>query len=316
MSDATASEAAAEPDSDRTKGRFTSAKLQALLDAQVNPKVVNRRDLATALRQLGVRITVHGVEAWFRRVDSNYSRPRVSLSAKEPSFEIPHKHWPLLIQVFSLAPEELRRSDDEFAGFCLALRPSGTLAKDGLKKAVTPEQAELIPVDRSRAEHLPGREGQREELLSELAKSEEQGARLVLLEGAPGLGKTTLLEELVRRTRLSNRMCITASCFENAYVPLLPLLDLVRLQRSEVARGGPDSLRIAQELMLRIELANEEQDGTGHVKSAAEPRSALFLLGSDLLVSLAQHAPLTLWLMTCTGSTARPGIYCSTSHDF
>ena len=253
---------------DRTRGQFTTGKLQALLDAGYSSSIRNRRDLAAQLKSLGARISVHGVEAWFRRVDSNYNHPRDSLHNSQPSFAVPARHWPLLLELFDLPADTLELGDDEFSRFALERRDAG-------------KATELLPLDTSKVAHLPGREWEAGELLRELQQCASGSARMVLLEGGAGIGKTSLIEELVKRARGAGFVAVTASCTEDAYLPLLPLLDLVRLHLDEIARSGTEAVTIARNLSERIEQAHQE-----------EADGELFLMGSELLVVLARSAPL------------------------
>ena len=67
---------------DHTQGQFTTHKLQSLIDAGVHPDIRSRRDLVANLAEYHQVISIHGIEAWFRHVDSNYNLKRESLSGE------------------------------------------------------------------------------------------------------------------------------------------------------------------------------------------------------------------------------------------
>ena len=71
------------------------------------PAVRSRRDLQQALADAGERISRHGVEAWFRRRDSNLPIPRESLADSHLTFAIPKRRWNALFEVFALERDDI-----------------------------------------------------------------------------------------------------------------------------------------------------------------------------------------------------------------
>ena len=76
---------------DATVGSLTTHKLQALLDSGLNPEIRCRKSLAHAMTGAGEKISVHGVEGWFKNVDSNYSLERDSLHPEHRSYLVQKK---------------------------------------------------------------------------------------------------------------------------------------------------------------------------------------------------------------------------------
>ncbi|MEM9396166.1 MAG: hypothetical protein AAF991_01705, partial [Pseudomonadota bacterium] len=107
---------------DNTAGCLTTNKLQALFDAGLNPKIRCRKSLATAMTDVGDKISVHGVEAWFKNVDSNYSMERVSLHPDHRSYLVPRKRWSVILKLFDLSSDDLHPDDEEFRDSCFSLR--------------------------------------------------------------------------------------------------------------------------------------------------------------------------------------------------
>ncbi len=107
---------------DRTPGTLTTEKVQALLDSGLNPAVRCRRSLAMAMTDAGDKISVHGVEGWFKHVDSNYSLERESLHPEHRSYPVPKRRWVAILTLFDLEPENLELGDGGFRDFCFKLK--------------------------------------------------------------------------------------------------------------------------------------------------------------------------------------------------
>lgn len=103
-----------------TNGIFTTRKLQALLDARLNPEVHNRAKLAETMTARGQQISVHGVDAWFKHTDSNYAIERDSLDPHHPSYGLPKGRWETLFDIFGLGPEVVDCDDADFRRWCFA----------------------------------------------------------------------------------------------------------------------------------------------------------------------------------------------------
>ncbi len=103
---------------DRTPGSLTTEKVQALLDSGLNPGVRCRRSLANAMTDAGEKISVHGVEGWFKHVDSNYALERSSLHPEHRSYPVPKRRWTAILNLFDLDPELLEYDDVDFRNFC------------------------------------------------------------------------------------------------------------------------------------------------------------------------------------------------------
>ena len=103
-----------------TEGLFTTRKLQALLDARLNPSVSKRTHLAAAIAEAeGHAFTVHAIDAWFKRNDANLPMlKRPSLEPGHNSFPVPHSHWAALFQIFAIEMDELAPNDLLFRSWC------------------------------------------------------------------------------------------------------------------------------------------------------------------------------------------------------
>lgn len=105
-----------------SEGIFTTQKLKALLESGLGGPVNSRTALAAAMCQEGCEITVHGIDAWFKHVDSNYAIPRASVDGHRRSYPIPHQRWPVLLDIFSIGLEDLEQDDSSFRRWCFARR--------------------------------------------------------------------------------------------------------------------------------------------------------------------------------------------------
>lgn len=118
-----------------SEGILTTRKLKALLESGLGGGVSSRRALAVAMCQEGEKITVHGIDAWFKHVDSNYAIPRTSLNGPRRSYPIPEQRWPVLLDIFGIELEDLALDDDSFRRWCFARRHRRPQASLGLNLA-------------------------------------------------------------------------------------------------------------------------------------------------------------------------------------
>lgn len=105
---------------DRTISLLTTLKVQALLDSGINQKITNKKALASMLSEQNEKISIHGVEGWFKHVDSNYALKRQSLHPNLTTYAVPRKRWAPILQLFGLSHKELMLSDVEFRDMCFA----------------------------------------------------------------------------------------------------------------------------------------------------------------------------------------------------
>lgn len=257
---------------DATAGVFTTHKLQALIDAGVNPSVSSRRDLAVALADHNQSISIHGVEAWFRHVDSNYNLQRESLSDGHRTYALPQRRWPVLLKLFSLSSDDLEPNDAEFRKRCFADTDAST--------ALTIESL----LESSPASTLIGRDRERRLVLEACLSADSGQPRFLLLEGDAGVGKSYLMEALRTELLATDATVLHASCVEGSQIPLLPIYDLVDLQRDVIGRRHPEVLRSMDALV------SHPIDDT-----AADPTATL--LGARwILATLAQDRTLIVML--------------------
>lgn len=105
-----------------SEGILTTRKLKALLESGLGGGISSRAGLAMAMCREGEEITVHGIDAWFKHVDSNYAIPRASVDDHRPSYPIPEQRWPVLLDIFGIELEDLACNDDSFRRWCFVRR--------------------------------------------------------------------------------------------------------------------------------------------------------------------------------------------------
>jgi len=255
---------------DKTAGQFTTIKLQSLLDANVNTAIGSRRDLAQALEKHGQSISIHGIEAWFRHVDSNYNLERDSLSESSPSYLLPKRRWVALLDLFGLSMDDLAASDAVFRIHCFdKIERQDSLTLESLLGKL-PQKA------------LIGRELVRMKVLKAYAHAVNREPRFVFLEAEPGVGKSVLLEALRDDIALTDCLVLSSGCIEDSDVPLLPLLDLFEMQEDQIKRI--DAGVAEQYLSLRRQVA----DFSKH------PQGQVFLAITSLLLELAGQCTVVL----------------------
>ena len=138
---------------DKSGGVFTTIKLQALLDCGFAAGVGNRAQLSKRLSSGEGRISVHGIEAWFRHVDSNYSHPRESLTSERLSYAIPRKRWEPLLAVFGVPGERLHLTDSEFTAWCVAEKDATAQISAQAEKAPKKSMKQKLRKRRNRISH-------------------------------------------------------------------------------------------------------------------------------------------------------------------
>ena len=109
-------------DSTTSEGVFTTQKLQALLDCRRNPEVPSRVALAREISRRSDRISVSGIDAWFKKNDPNYGFERPSLERGRRTYAIPDKRWAILLDVFELDVADLAPGDADFRRWCFDTR--------------------------------------------------------------------------------------------------------------------------------------------------------------------------------------------------
>jgi len=96
---------------------FTTGKLAVLMQSGLVPAAATRRQLVDQLASRGHGLTVHGVDAWFKRNDSNYGVERESLSTDAPTYPLPRRRWPALLSIFDVDARLLEMTDAEFSSW-------------------------------------------------------------------------------------------------------------------------------------------------------------------------------------------------------
>jgi len=105
---------------DQTTGVLTTQKLQSLLESGRNPAISDRRGLATSFKTMGEKISLHGIEAWFKHTDSNYQTPKDSLHPSLKSYAVPRRRWRVILELFQVPILEIGLADDEFREWCFS----------------------------------------------------------------------------------------------------------------------------------------------------------------------------------------------------
>ena len=215
---------------DATEGVFTTYKLQSLLDCGIAEGVTSRRELVGRFARRGQSITLHGVEAWFRHVDSNYNLSRDSLSPDHRSYAIPKRRWAALLEIFALGLADLDLDDEAFRRWCFA-------------RGNPPEQGD--------APEIVGRDAEIRNLLHSW-KSAESGRSpaLVLIEGTAGVGKSTLLDAGAWELGHRGALVLRGEGVEHEDTPLLPILNLVENARDEMRRIDEEAVETIDRLLL------------------------------------------------------------------
>tara|TARA_R110002072_G_scaffold1780_9_gene14756 strand:- start:40057 stop:41649 length:1593 start_codon:yes stop_codon:yes gene_type:complete len=103
---------------DQTTGVLTTQKLLSLLECGRSPTITDRRSFAASLNAEGEKITLHGIEAWFKHTDSNYQTPKDSLHPELKSYAIPRKRWRGILDLFLVPISKVGLSDDKFREWC------------------------------------------------------------------------------------------------------------------------------------------------------------------------------------------------------
>ena len=172
------------------------------------------------------------------------------------------------------------------------------------KNRVTRAGASRLPPEVEVFRHFPcprlvGREAE----LAELERLLTDGGynRVLLVEASPGLGKSRLLLELMRRAGSTGHRCFSGRCLESEsaipYSTLRPVLAacLAREpEQLEMARSRLGAPSLAELAVLLPELG--PPDGRREARSQEERRSLLFHGVADLLCLLSADAPQVLLL--------------------
>jgi DNA-binding SARP family transcriptional activator len=148
---------------------------------------------------------------------------------------------------------------------------------------------------------LYGREGELGRILWTLPPLHALAPRMVMVEGAEGIGKTRLLGEVATRARRANLLTLAGSAYEHEglirYGPIRDALaDYVEAQPDNVLRDqlGPfmgDLIRMLPELRFRF-----PQTRADEILPGEDHRLRLFLAVSRALDRIARDAPFVLLL--------------------
>ena len=193
---------------DATKGIFTTLKLQALLDSGLHETVRNRSQLAREMNARGHSISVHGINAWFRKVESNYAAKRDSLANAYKSYPVPHQRWGALLEVFDLDVDVLDLTDPEFQAHCLD--PKFRRKKPG------------APIPSKGTALIVGRNEQQVVLRDAISDVTNGESGLIMVEGPPGIGKSFLVSSCCAGISIP---VVRAICIEGNDTPLLPIVE-------------------------------------------------------------------------------------------
>ena len=94
-----------------------------------NSSIGSRKDLAKCMAESGDKISLHGVEAWFKHQDSNYANAKPSLHPDWASYAIPKRRWTTILELFNVSWDRIKLSDQGFQDWCFAERDAPAAPK-------------------------------------------------------------------------------------------------------------------------------------------------------------------------------------------
>jgi DNA-binding CsgD family transcriptional regulator/tetratricopeptide (TPR) repeat protein len=141
---------------------------------------------------------------------------------------------------------------------------------------------------------LIGRSAEVEFLDAALRDVQAGHSRQLLIDGDPGVGKTSLLREAPRIFK-GKAAIVTGHCYEFSEVPYLPFAEAVR----SCVLQYPESLKAlepAESSLIRRLLGKEVADWQPGSASAGSERSRLSFAIQQLLVNVSRERPLVLFI--------------------
>jgi DNA-binding SARP family transcriptional activator/DNA polymerase III delta prime subunit len=149
------------------------------------------------------------------------------------------------------------------------------------------------------AAQFVGRQAEQQVLERAWKQAAEGGARLVLIGGEPGIGKTTLASALAASVFAQGAIVLYGRCDEDLGIPYQPWVEAI----GHVVRYGPDELfenqvptRMAELARLAPELADRTGAAVSGTVADESERYLLFGAVVDLLTCCSQLAPTLLVL--------------------
>jgi hypothetical protein len=155
-------------------------------------------------------------------------------------------------------------------------RPQSAAELGGLLTTLVPGTGVVLPALLGRA-RLVGRQNEQEQLLGCLPQSGRTLRRLVVVQGADGIGKSRLANELKAEAQLRGHRSAVAMCSEDA-APMQPIADWLRTLAPRSGELSTEQLatltRLCPDL---VELAPKERPraSSGNAKSAAALMQAI-----------------------------------------
>ncbi len=200
-------------------------------------------------------------------------------------------------------PDDLRALCEELLDRDPARRPDGHQL---LQRLAQSEPLALVadPPSEPAADPLVGREAELGLLTETLAATRRGAARLVVIAGGPGAGKSALLHQFRSQVGAQeDAVVLDGRCFEREFVPYKALdsviddllTHLLELPRDQIPRLPPDNLRALGQLFPVLRrLASEPLLQIGITPDPHEQRKRGVRALRQLFHRLARRAPLVL----------------------